>query len=1538
MKRVYKLVITNDDFHQEIVLNSVREIESSRVSKVSLSIGEDAFFELYMFCTGSNCTISTNSDEMLQDKNGIIGKDVNLRCGDILKVLNPTGKHVLYQCEMTLAASLNDDGTLLPYDFGFSLQDDLIIGGSENATVKVDDPLLGEDYITLAYRDGRFFIERFKSKYGLFLNGTRIYKMCEIRNYSFIVIDGVHFYLKDGVLFTDSSYKIALPVGMKTFDVKSSASHLHYPKFNRSTRMQTVLSDQLIEVLDAPAAPQESKTNLILSLLPSVVMLAAVLIASSFSGSSGGSFIILSACMMGVGVLTSVISFVEGKRNYKKAVAERERGYKDYIDRKRAEIKDARDSERVQLEEIYHNLQRDIEAVGQFNAELFDRRVDDADFLETYIGQGSRPAVRQVSFKRREQIKLADDLAVLPEQLRDEFRFVTQAPIVLNLAQDNAVGFIGTNSRLYTQMQNITLDICVRQYYRDVKLFFIINPDFTDRVMWLRWLPHVQNDELGVRNIVCSEESQTELLEYLYVLMNQREQNKKVLPHIVVFILNDIGIKSHPVSQYFSHSRDDGVTFLFFENSAELLPEYCDEVVSLDGDNSGVLTFRADKNVKIPFSFTTIDDSAANLIALKLAPVYCEEVGLANSLVKSFTFYEMLGITEADDVDLAENWRKSDATKSLAVPIGINAKNEIVYLDLHESAHGPHGLVAGTTGSGKSELLQTYILSMATHFNPYEVGFMIIDFKGGGMANQLAGLPHLIGTITNIDGTEINRSLLSLRAELEKRQRLFAENKVNKIDEYIRKFKSGQVTEALPHLIIIVDEFAELKANQPDFMKELISASRIGRSLGIHLILATQKPAGQVNDQIWSNSRFKLCLKVQSQSDSNEVIKSPLAAEIREPGRAYLQIGNNEIFELFQSGYSGGSSENTQEARASGFELYEIDMSGRRTAIFKQKKSDDAGENSTGSRITQLMAIIAQIKQYCSRNNIPALPSIIAPALPARLELDTLIEQYQPESSMKMGICLGLLDDPTGQQQLPLWLDMQELKSLLIVGEQGNGKSTLLQTMMLSLSGQYAPEQVNFYVLDFSSGILKQFRPLPHCGVVLCEEDTDSIDAFFELLRSILEDRKKLFQQLDVSNYEMANAVQPLPLILVMIDNIAGMGNTKAGDAHLYKLSEYIKNGSNYGIKYIVTGSHLNDASQRIKQELGNRICLYLSDRYDYGAALGCRCQLQPPEMPGRGVYSLDGVPMEMQLAMAETGLSGKNRADRVGERVREICKKYAGHTVAKPLPQVNEDEDYDVFATRFAPGRIPLGYDITNGKPIALPFRQAAMLEIYFGNSRGVRPVLANLLMIAGQNGMAVTVLRGIEKSCFKEQEPAVEQMLECNTESLAQLWQNLTADLIARKKLRKEYCAASGTPDTPQATFAYMSQNTRAKLLVIENFAEFCKTCDESARMVFPEIFNIAKLCNFYVLGCFYPDDLGLAGNKVFLSFNEEASILLFGGQHAKQALTSVPRDYAQRDMDERYNRFLMRYHNVFHTLVMPCGDQVVPQLEEDDMDIFG
>ena len=260
-------------------------------------------------------------------------------------------------------------------------------------------------------------------------------------------------------------------------------------------------------------------------------------------------------------------------------------------------------------------------------------------------------------------------------------------------------------------------------------------------------------------------------------------------------------------------------------------------------------------------------------------------------------------------LQIQERWRKNRTYNSMRVLIGEKAGNADCYLDIHEKYHGPHGLIAGTTGSGKSETLQTYILSLAVNFSPDDIAFFLIDFKGGGMANLFSDLPHLAGQISNLSGNQVHRAMISIKSENKRRQRIFGEYGVNNINSYTRLYKNQEASLPIPHLFIIIDEFAELKREEPEFMRELISVAQVGRSLGVHLILATQKPSGTVDDNIWSNSKFRLCLRVQDRQDSNDMLHKPDAAFITQAGRCYLQVGNDEIYQLFQSGYSGAPYE-----------------------------------------------------------------------------------------------------------------------------------------------------------------------------------------------------------------------------------------------------------------------------------------------------------------------------------------------------------------------------------------------------------------------------------------------------------------------------------------------------------------------------------------------------------------------------------------------------------------------------------------------------
>ena len=420
---------------------------------------------------------------------------------------------------------------------------------------------------------------------------------------------------------------------------------------------------------------------------------------------------------------------------------------------------------------------------------------------------------------------------------------------------------------------------------------------------------------------------------------------------------------------------------------------------------------------------------------------------------------------------------------------------------------------------GKSEFIITYILSMAVNYHPYEVQFVLIDYKGGGLAgafeNKETGvsLPHLTGTITNLDVAEMNRTLVSIKSELQRRQRVFNETKdklgKSTIDiyKYQKYYRDGLIEDPMSHLFIISDEFAELKQQQPEFMDELISIARIGRSLGVHLILATQKPSGVVNDQIWSNSKFKVCLKVQSRSDSMEMIKRPEAASIKEAGRFYLQVGYDDLFQLGQSAWAGAKYIPSDKI------LKKVDDSINfisHTGDKYKNIEDLVTVDTTQDYGDQLTNIVKYICDLGKKEEIKT-SKLWLDAIPEKIFVQNLKTKYnyQPEP-YNITPVIGEYDDPANQKQGISLLKISG-GNTLIFGIGGSGKENLLNTIIYSCITEHRPEEINFYIVDCGAETLKVFNKIPHVGAVATTGEEEKIYGIFDYIVEEIDRRRNLF-------------------------------------------------------------------------------------------------------------------------------------------------------------------------------------------------------------------------------------------------------------------------------------------------------------------------------------------------------------------------------------------------------------------------------------------
>ena len=1269
MENRYKIILSGNQIYKEAELPADMErVTVGTGIDCTVRLRRDLFFESIQieFVKESGGWRATCSDNIYFTE-GDIRKYMTRKVihGDTLEVRYQESEGLVFRIDFQI--DFDSGSHRCERMINLDRYQTISIGNNSAYEIALSGVYAKREFVRLTRGQGGWTLEVMNSEYGVYHNGKKTEQKEWIKDGDFFSVADYYFFLKGNALWAEIRSDLTVNgLGFGDYPERNG-----YPRFSRNTRLKTVICEDKIEILDPPSKPQKPKSNLFMKLFPSFGML----IAAGAMAFMGGTMIIFSLISCTIAIITAVVGVMEGKKEFREKTANRIEVYQKYIASKRQEIEECRNREWTERNEIYIPAEQEIQQVETFSPDLFDRTPQDEDFLCVRLGSGPIESARQVNYKKQEKLEIEDDLSLLPEQTASFYKELQNAPVICDLKNVNAVGITGEEADRFELLKLIVTDVALRHFAADVKLFFVAEKEHAGRMHLFRFLPGAYCVQTDTRGIVTDDESKTLIFEYLYKELTMRAQEKRSYPHLLIFFYDEYGYKKHPISQFTEKGKDLGVTFLFFGQTRADIPVGCDYVVQLSGGYRGVLINAAEKSKTVPFVSSQISDTLAVRIVRTLAPVCTDEVSLEGELIKNISMFKMLNILSVEDLDLKARWSASKVTKSMAAPVGVS-KTGIVMLDLHDKAHGPHGLVAGTTGSGKSEILQTYILSMATLYHPYEAAFVIIDFKGGGMVNQFAQLPHLLGAITNIDGNAINRSLKSIKAELQKRQKYFAQADVNHIDKYIRKYKAGEVSEPLPHLIIIVDEFAELKAEQPEFMKELISAARIGRSLGVHLILATQKPAGQVNEQIWSNSRFKLCLKVQSKEDSNEVLKSPLAAEIKEPGRAYLQVGNNEIFELFQSAYSG-APEREDEGTGKAFTIYEVPDGGKKVPVYvKKKNKGQEGMNN------QLEAIVSYVSEYFRSIQIPQLPDICLPPLRECIEFPPVSKEAVQEQKKEVGFYawIGVYDDPDHQNQDQYAVNLSAA-NMIIIGSAQTGKTTILQNVIRSLSEQYTPDEVAIYIIDFASMVLKNFETLNHVGGVVSSSEDEKLKNLFKMLWEEMETRKEKLLSVGVSSfvaYKEAGRTDMKQIVLI-IDNLTALKELYFQDDD--ELLNLCREGITVGISIVIANAQTAGIGYKYLSSFSNRIALFCNDGNEYSAIFE-HCNRRLEHLPGRCFAEVDKQILECQAYLPFAGEKEFERA----EAIRGYIEKRNGECteVARKIPLIPPVLSMNYMAQQF--------------------------------------------------------------------------------------------------------------------------------------------------------------------------------------------------------------------------------------------------------------
>ncbi len=1181
---------------------------------------------------------------------------------------------------------------------------EIFIGSDGDNSITYKNPLIKSKHAHIYYSNGRLMFENFDSDYGCFINNRPASSQIRLLfNGDVIFIMGLKIIIMGRSIFINNPLK-KVRLNEKIFKINNKEYNFSHLKeedesdleiysekdyFSKAPRITNVIERKKVKI-DPPPQIQNKEGMPLIYVLGSTLSMGVITLVSSFSTIDGlinGTTtlkdaipsIIISIAMLITMILFPVLNVRYEKKQKIKYEEKRQKRYRDYINSKIALVDKIMDKQRKILFENYVSTEECNEIITTKNSRLWERNIEDHDFLTVRLGVGDVPLEIDIEYPEEQFAMEDDNLVEILNTIGNKSKILKDAPITISLAKKNISALMVQNDEKLVEkfIQNLIMQLITFHSYEDLKIVFLLKEDKQKKWEHMKMLPHIWDNTKQIRFFADDYNDMKEISKYLEQELNNRlkiqeEVDYRSFSPYYLIITDDYKKIEHLkiITEILKTKINVGFSILCITDNLMKLPNECKTFIKLENDTGIMFESEISSVNQIPFKFDTSYTFFFEKICKEISNIPIKYTASKEmSLPSMYSFLEMYDVGRIEQLNILERWKTNDSTLSLQAPIGIDTAGMPIVLDIHEKFHGPHGLIAGSTGSGKSEFIITYILSLAINYHPDDVSFILIDYKGGGLAGAFqkreVKLPHLVGTITNIDTVGLQRSLASIQSELRRRQVMFNEAR-NKIDEgtidiykYQKLYHQGIVQEPIPHLLIICDEFAELKQQQEEFMDELISVARIGRSLGVHLILATQKPAGIVNDQIRSNSKFGICLKVQSAEDSNDVIKRPDAANLTKAGQFYMQVGNNEYFILGLSAWSGAPyfpSDITKKKIDNS-----IGVISNIGSIIKEV--DNSSKEKVSNEGEQLTNIVKYMHLLAKQEQIEAKP-LWMENIPETIFVDKIREKYKIENkSNVINPVIGEYDDPFNQRQGPVHLDFSKDGNTIIFGNADSGKETLLSTMVYDIMTNYDIQEVQVYIFDFGSEALKIFKKSPHVGDVIFMNDTEKVSRFFEMIQKEMKERIATLSDYGGDyNLYIKSSDNNMPMQVIIINNYEAFSENyedKYDDIFLTLTRE----GTKCGIVFIITASNANDIRYRLSQNFKQKIALQLNNEDDYLNIFDGIGKKRPSHIFGRGLVKLEDI-YEFQTAKICEPEKWNSHIKEVIQKLNEIYK-----VGAKPIP-----------------------------------------------------------------------------------------------------------------------------------------------------------------------------------------------------------------------------------------------------------------------------
>ncbi|MEJ7817812.1 MAG: type VII secretion protein EccCa [Thermoleophilaceae bacterium] len=950
---------------------------------------------------------------------------------------------------------------------------------------------------------------------------------------------------------------------------------------------------------------------------------------------------------------------------------------------------------------------------------LWERRKGDADFLRVRIGRGEAPHARPI------KLDVGDDPITERERdLEDEaatvkkrWRRINDAPIVMDLDEIQVMSVVGPPEAARALARSIVTQLAAFRAPADVRLVAAFEPDAVADWEWMKWLPHVRgqarpkpgSDGPPPRTVLLAN-SPDRLGQLLDDEMGPRlEQLQRIdeqgglgtrtaldAPRLVIVI---DGFSPKAAVARLASVRDAmergarlETTLILLSESAESETSEADLRVVLSPGATATVEERGESEEERK-RWEGVWPDAGDLglceaIARSLAPLRLEDRDGARGVADEIRMLDLMGHASAETIDPEHSWRPRPSRERLRVPLGVTAAGEPLSLDLKEAALGglgPHGLIVGATGSGKSELLRTLVAGLAVEHSPEELSVVLIDYKGGSAFAELARLPHAAGLITNLqrDSALVDRMRDALLGEQERRQSMLRDaGDLDDIGAYALARERDPSLVPMPHLLVVVDEFGELLAARSEFIDLFLGIGRVGRSLGMHLLFSSQRLDEGKLRGLESHLRYRICLRTYSAVESKIVLGTPDAYLLPPfPGAAYMKVDTG-IYERFKVAMVSGSRRQAAvpDTPSAGVEVFSSDDG----ALDSQAPEEASGGAEGPSDLETIVAVLSSAHAGREVHQVWVAP------LEERIEpAETYAEQpwwaRPDERSARLAAPVGVADLPAEQRTEPFVIDFEGTSGhLALVGAPQSGKSTFLRTVATSLIRHHRPDEVRLYLIDLGGGGLSQLEAAPHVGGTCTKADKDRVRQTVRHIQAVLGRREEAFRRLGVGSMREARelrargegADEDLSDIFLVID---GWGVLRSDFEGLdQELEQLAGGGLNFGVHLMVTANRWGEMRPNLRDNVGGRLELRLNDPIE--SELGRRvAETLPTDVPGRGLTSAG---VHFQTALPDPGV------------VAEAAHRWEGQP-APPVP---------VLPARFGAADLPApGHDTGQGVPIGI-------------------------------------------------------------------------------------------------------------------------------------------------------------------------------------------------------------------------------------------